>query len=79
LTKRRYYQRRQVPEYWVVDVDARLVERWRLDDAFRPEVLDASLTWQPDGAAAAFTLDLAAYFADVHDEAGDAPDADPEA
>jgi Uma2 family endonuclease len=69
LTKRRYYQRQQVPEYWVVDVDARLVERWRLDDAFRPEGLDASLTWQPHGAAAAFTLDLAAYFANVHDEA----------
>jgi Uma2 family endonuclease len=79
LTKRRYYQRRRVPEYWVVDVDARLVERWRLDDAFRPEVLDASLTWHPDGAATAFTLDLAAYFADVHDEPVEAPAAAPEA
>jgi hypothetical protein len=51
--------------------------RWTAD-AVRT-LHDASLTWQPDGAAAAFTLDLAAYFADVHDEAGDAPDAVPEA
>src|SRR5690606_7670743 len=32
LTKRRLYQRAGVPEYWVVDVDARLIERWRPDD-----------------------------------------------
>ena len=37
-TKRRRYQRAGVPEYWVVDLDARLVERWRPADE-RPEVL----------------------------------------
>jgi len=67
-TKRRYYQRNGVPEYWIVDLDARVVERWRPDDAFRPEVLDEQLVWHADGAATPFTLDLPSYFADVHGE-----------
>ena len=29
LVKRRRYQRAPVPEYWIVDLDARLVERWK--------------------------------------------------
>ena len=32
LVKRRRYQRAPVPEYWIVDLDARLVERWKPDD-----------------------------------------------
>jgi Uma2 family endonuclease len=73
LTKRRYYLRNHVPEYWIVDTDARLVERWRTADAIRPDVIDAILSWHPDGAAEPFTLDLARYFAEVHGE----PPADP--
>jgi Uma2 family endonuclease len=69
LTKRRYYLRNGVPEYWIVDVDARLVERWRGTNAVGPEVLDSTLDWHPDGADAPFRLDLAAYFAEVHGEA----------
>ncbi len=38
LVKRRRYQRAPVPEYWIVDLDARLVERWKPDDT-RPEIL----------------------------------------
>ncbi|HEX5387324.1 MAG TPA: Uma2 family endonuclease [Gemmatimonadales bacterium] len=64
ITKRRLYQRRGVPEYWVVDIEARLVERWRPDDE-RPEILADHLVWQPDPAALAFELDLPAYFAEV--------------
>lgn len=44
--KRRAYQHAGVQEYWIVDVDARLIERWRPDDA-RPEVEFESLRWQP--------------------------------
>jgi Uma2 family endonuclease len=29
VRKRRFFQRVGVPEYWIVDVDARLIERWR--------------------------------------------------
>ena len=59
--KRLRYQRAGVPEYWVVDLDARLVERWRAGDD-RPEILAERLAWQPPGADAAVELDLPAYF-----------------
>ena len=55
--KRPYYQRVGVPEYWIVDVSARLVERWRPTDA-RPEVLTSTLVWQPEGASKPLTLNL---------------------
>lgn len=47
------FQRAEVPEYWIVDLDARLVERWRPGDA-RPEVLTERLEWRPDAAISAF-------------------------
>jgi Uma2 family endonuclease len=68
--KRRFYQRAGVPEYWIVDLDARVVERWRPGDE-RPEVLDRELTWRPgeDGGdvvpEAALVLDLAGFFSQV--------------
>ena len=46
--KRRIYQQAGVQEYWVVDPDARLIERWTPADV-RPEILDATLTWELDG------------------------------
>lgn len=64
--KRRRYQRAGVPEYWIVDLDARLVERWRPGDE-RPEVLTEHLTWQPEGVAKALTIDLPSLFARVLD------------
>ncbi len=64
--KRRIYQESNIPEYWIVDLDARLVERWRPGDE-RPEILGETLTWQPSESAAPFDLDLAAFFAEVLD------------
>jgi Uma2 family endonuclease len=64
--KRRLYQRERVPEYWIVDVDARIVERWRPDDE-RPEMLSSRLTWQPDAGHAALDIDLERYFREVCD------------
>jgi Uma2 family endonuclease len=46
--KRRIYQQGGVPEYWVVDPEARLIERWRPEDT-RPEIVDEVLTWAVDG------------------------------
>jgi Uma2 family endonuclease len=46
--KRRIYQQAGVQEYWVVDPDARLIERWRPEDT-RPEIVDEVLTWAVDG------------------------------
>lgn len=65
--KRRRYQRADFAEYWVVDVDARLVERWRPSDS-RPEVLSDVLSWQPDPAVAALHIDVSGFFAQVLDE-----------
>ncbi|MDP1891710.1 MAG: Uma2 family endonuclease [Gemmatimonadaceae bacterium] len=59
--KRRYYQRANVAEYWIVDSEARLIERWRRGEQ-RPEVVADVLTWHPEGAAAAMELDVAALF-----------------
>jgi Uma2 family endonuclease len=64
--KRRLYQQ-HADEYWIVDLDARLIERWHPGDE-RPEVLDTTLTWQPAGSRDALTLDVAAFFRDVLEE-----------
>jgi Uma2 family endonuclease len=66
VRKRPLYQR-NVPEYWIVDTDARLIERWRTDED-RAESVDASLEWMPNGATAPFVLDVAAYFSRVFGE-----------
>ncbi len=48
--KRKHYQRSRIPEYWIVDVQQRFIERWRPDDA-HPETLRDRLVWHPPGAA----------------------------
>lgn len=59
--KRRLYQRAGVAEYWIVDLDARLIERWRPGDE-RPEILDHRLVWQM-GELPEATIDVPALFA----------------
>jgi Uma2 family endonuclease len=70
--KRRRFQRAGVPEYWIVDVDARLIERWRPSDE-RPEIITDRLIWQPEKAAAPFLLDLPEFFKSVLPEARSGP------
>ncbi len=64
LVKRRRFQRTGIPEYWIVDLDARVIERWRPVDE-RPEVLDERLTWHAEGASGPLELDLPRYFREV--------------
>ena len=59
--KRARYQREGVPEYWIVDLESRLVERWQPDDA-RPEILTAVLHWQPAGQPEICTIVLEQVF-----------------
>lgn len=61
VTKRRRYQRSGIPTYWVVDLDARLVEVWN-PDAISPTIADVSLEWRPEPAVAGLVIDLAACF-----------------
>ncbi len=62
--KRRLYQREGVPEYWIVDVAARLVERWRPGDE-RPEILAEHLEWQAAPDQGALRIELDEYFREV--------------
>ena len=62
--KRRRFQQAGIPEYWIVDLDARTVECWRPED-LRPEILDQGLVWYPDGAAGALEMDLPAVFRSI--------------
>ncbi len=65
ITKRRKYQRVGVPEYWIVDLDARAIERWRPEDE-RPEVRADDVTWQPPENVPVFTMELAELFQAIH-------------
>jgi Uma2 family endonuclease len=62
LQKRQLYQEQGVPEYWVVDLEQRHVERWRPDDTV-PSVFTGELVWHPDARTPPLTLDLPRLFA----------------
>jgi Uma2 family endonuclease len=66
-TKKRPGYQRHVPEYWIVDIDARLIERWRPGDD-RPEILVHTIEWHPAGTGEFLTIDLPTFFARVFGE-----------
>ena len=65
--KRRKYQDAGVAEYWIMDLDARLIERWRPGED-RPEILTERIEWQPDRAVEPLKVDLVEYFREVGGE-----------
>jgi len=67
ILKRRRYQRAGVPEYWIVDPDARVIERWRPSDE-RPEVASETLEWRTAPEAPPLLIDLPSLFAEVWGE-----------
>lgn len=66
VTKRRMYLEQGVPQYWVVDPHARLIERWT-PDSDRPAIHEASIDWHPASHAPTLTIDLLAYFDEVYE------------
>lgn len=64
--KRRIYQAEGVQEYWIVDLDARVVERWRPADD-RPEIATDVIIWRPRSDAQPLSIELDAFFAEVLD------------
>lgn len=64
--KRRRYQRAGAAEYWIADLDARLIERWLPADE-RPELLADTISWRPAGTGDQLEIDLADLFAEVLD------------
>jgi Uma2 family endonuclease len=65
--KRLLYQRFKVGEYWIVDSDARVIDRWRPADA-RAETLSEHIEWQPVSEYPSLRIDLAEFFALIHGE-----------
>ncbi len=62
--KRLFYQRAGIAEYWIVDLDSRVVERWHPGDS-APEVLHDVLSWVDDATSERRSIDLHAFFAQV--------------
>lgn len=62
--KRAIYQSERVPEYWVVNLEARCFERWRPQDRV-PDVVEGELRWHPDDSVPPLTIDLPRYFAEL--------------
>jgi Uma2 family endonuclease len=62
--KSRIYMEEDVGEYWIVDLDGRVFERWRKGEN-RPEILSESLGWQPRADVAPLTIDLVTYFVEI--------------
>lgn len=61
VQKREFYMDAGVPEYWVVDVDARIVERWT-PGRETPTVFRETLEWRPEGATTSLITDLGTMF-----------------
>jgi Uma2 family endonuclease len=66
VAKRTLFRDVGVPEYWIVDLDARTIERSTPGDS-RPEILVDRLEWHPDGATQPMVVHLETYFAALFD------------
>lgn len=62
--KRRFYQRHGVPNYWIIDLDKQVVERWCPADR-APEVVRDEIEWAPEASTPALRIDLRALFEEV--------------
>ena len=61
FTKRRLYQERMIPAYWIVDIDNAQVEVWTPEALF-PVIEQAELRWRHPAVAGECTIDLREIF-----------------
>lgn len=66
VTKRDYYLDAGVPEYWIVDFDARMFERWSAAQK-RPQIARDRLEWRPAGAKAPLVIEVPRFFERISD------------
>jgi Uma2 family endonuclease len=64
VVKRRLYQEQRVGTYWVVDIEAGLVEVWHPSDE-RPEIVTDTLHWRAVEGGPDLTIEIAALFGGV--------------
>lgn len=64
VEKRRVYREEGVAEYWIVDLDARVIERSTPADD-RADVIVDRLEWHAEGAPVPLVVDVERYFEDV--------------
>ena len=62
IVKRRVYQEHGVATYWIVDLDAGVVEVWHPDDE-QPEIVTDALRWRVGAEAEELEIDLGELFA----------------
>ncbi len=62
--KRELFQTRGVPEYWIVNVEARVFERWR-PGATQAELATERIEWRPAGGVEPFHLELGEFWREV--------------
>ena len=61
MRKRIFYLREGVAEYWILDPEARVIERWQHGEV-RPDIVADRLTWRPFSDHPAFELEVAELF-----------------
>jgi Uma2 family endonuclease len=62
VKKRDFYLAHHVDEYWIVDLDARVIERWT-PERETPDLRRDRIEWRPRGASAPMMLDVREFFA----------------
>ena len=69
IVKRDFYLDAGVPEYWILDVDAQMIERW-VQGRESPEVCRDSLVWLPEYAESPLTIDVPRLFETIRKKSG---------
>lgn len=69
IVKRDFYLDAGVPEYWILDLDAQIIERW-IQGRESPEVCRDSLVWLPENAESPLTIDVPELYETIRKKSG---------